>query len=44
MLQQSLTNLQLEVLKLYSTDIREADRIWKERNFSDSDMENWLHK
>lgn len=64
MLQKSLTNLQLEILKLYSTDmtedelnelkkllaenyankaISEADKIWSDRDLSDSDMENWLH-
>lgn len=65
MLQKSLTNLQLEILKLYSTDmseeeldelkkllaenyarkaINEADRIWSEKNLSDSDMEKWLNE
>ena len=65
MLQKSLTNLQLEILKPYSTDmseeelielkkilaenyakkaIREADKVWSENNFSDSDMGNWLNE
>lgn len=65
MLKNALTNLQLEILKLYSTDmseeelnelkkilaenyarkaIREADKIWSEGNFTESDMENWLHE
>lgn len=65
MLQKSLTNLQLEILKLYSTDmneeelnelkklladsyakkaVSEADKIWSEKNLSDSDMEKWLHE
>lgn len=65
MSQKSLTNLQLEILKLYSTDmseeelnelkklladnyarkaISEADKIWNEKNLSDSDMEKWLHE
>lgn len=65
MLQKSLTNLQLEILKLYSTDmseeelnelkrylaenyarkaIREANKIWSEKKFSDSDMEDWINE
>ncbi|MDM8523036.1 hypothetical protein QUF80_06640 [Desulfococcaceae bacterium HSG8] len=65
MLQTPLTNLQIEILELYSTNldeselnelktvlarfyaekaIREADRIWDERNLSDRDMEKWLNE
>jgi predicted metal-binding transcription factor (methanogenesis marker protein 9) len=65
MLQKSLTNVQLEILKLYSTDmseeelidlkkllaenyaqksVEEADKIWKEKGLSDSDMKNWIQK
>ncbi len=59
MFQKPLTNVQLEILKLYSTDmseeelidlkkllagnyaqkaVEEADRVWKERGFSDNNM------
>jgi len=61
----SLSNLQMEILELYSTDlkendlhelkrilakfyaekaIREADRIWDEKGFTQQDMENWLNE
>ena len=59
----TLSNLQHEILKLYSTDlkdaelkelktvlagyfankaIKEADKIWQERAFSEKDMDVWL--
>jgi len=62
---QSLTNVQLELVKLYSTNlkqrellelkqllanffakkaIKEADKIWDEKNMSDQDMEIWLNE
>jgi len=65
MLQMPLSNLQMEILELYSTNlnedelnqlkvilakfyadkaVREADRLWDERNMSDRDMENWLNE
>ncbi|QTA85965.1 hypothetical protein [Desulfonema magnum] len=65
MLQTPLSNLQMEILELYSTNldedelkelkiilakfcadkaVREADRLWDERNLSDRDMERWLNE
>ncbi|OQX21306.1 MAG: hypothetical protein BWK80_33870 [Desulfobacteraceae bacterium IS3] len=65
MLQMPLTDLQMEILELYSTNlneeelnelksllakfyadkaVREADRLWDERNLSGWDMEKWLHE
>jgi len=65
MLQTPLSNLQMEILELYSTNltedelnelktvlakfyadkaIREADRLWDERNLTDHDMEKWLNE
>ncbi len=61
---QPLSNLQLELLKLYSTNlnqeelldlkrilaryfakraIKEADKIWKNKGFSDNTMNEWLN-
>lgn len=60
-----LTNAQIELLKLFSTNmnneelnelrnllaqfyankaINEADRIWDEKNLTEEDMMQWLHK
>ena len=60
-----LTNAQIELLKLFSTNmnneelnelknlltqfyaqkaINEADRIWDEKNLTEEDMKQWLHK
>jgi hypothetical protein len=65
MLSVPLSNLQMEILELYSTDlkendlyalkrilakfyaeraIREADRIWDEKGFTQQDMEEWLNE
>jgi hypothetical protein len=65
MLQTALSNLQMEILELYSTNlseddlnelkrvlarfyaekaVREADRLWDERNLADHDMEKWLNE
>lgn len=62
---QPLSNLQLELLKLYSTNlsqqelvelkkilanyfaqkaIKEADRIWDEKELSNDDMKKWLNE
>ncbi|MFI3199871.1 MAG: hypothetical protein QX196_16290 [Methylococcaceae bacterium] len=59
----TLSNLQYEILKLYSTDlkdaelkelktvlaayfakkaIKEADKIWQERAYTEKDMDAWL--
>lgn len=59
----TLSNLQHEILKLYSTDlkdaelkelktvladyfankaIKEADKIWQERTYTENDMDIWL--
>ena len=59
----ALSNLQYEILKIYSTEledtelkelksvlagyfaskaIKEADKIWQERAFSEKDMDAWL--
>lgn len=60
-----LTNLQLEILELYNTNlnqqdlnelklllahfyankaIQQADKIWDEKQFSPTEMENWLNE
>jgi hypothetical protein len=60
-----LSNVQLELLKLYSTEldekdlkelknqlaafyakksIQEADKVWKEKGYSNQDMDNWLNE
>jgi len=65
MLSVPLSNLQMEILELYSTDlkehdlydlkrmlakfyaeraIKEADRIWDEKGFTQQDMEDWLNE
>ncbi len=65
MIKEPLTNLQKEILKLYSTDmaekdlkelkallakyyaqksIKEADKIWIEKNLSNQDMDTWLNE
>jgi hypothetical protein len=62
---QPLSNVQLELLKLYSTNlsqqdlvelkrllanyfaqkaIKEADKIWDEKGFSNEDMKKWLNE
>jgi hypothetical protein len=62
---QPLSNLQLELLKLYSTNlsqkdlveikrmlanyfakkaIKEADKIWEEKELSNEDMNKWLNE
>ncbi len=62
---QPLSNLQLELLKLYSTNlnqqdlvelktllanyfaqkaIKEADKIWDEKELSNEDMKKWLNE
>ena len=61
----TLSNLQYEILKLYSTDlkdaelkelktvlaayfakkaIKEADKIWQERTYTEKDMDAWLNE
>ncbi len=65
MIKEPLTNLQKEILKLYSTgmaekdlnelkallakyyaqkSIKEADKIWIEKNLSNKDMDMWLNE
>jgi len=65
MIKEPLTNLQKEILKLYSTDmaekdlnelktllakyyaqksIKEADKIWSEKDLSNQDMDTWLNE
>jgi hypothetical protein len=62
---QAMSNLQLELLKLYSTNlnqkeleelkrilanyfaqkaIKEADKIWEEKGFTNEDMDKWLNE
>ncbi|OAV45077.1 hypothetical protein [Lewinella sp. 4G2] len=62
-LESPLTNVQLELMKMFSHDLddddlislkrtlanffaekasAEMDRLWKEKNWSDQTMENWL--
>ncbi len=65
MIKEPLTNLQKEILKLYSTDmaendlndlktllakyyakkaVKEADKIWNEKNLTNRDMDLWLNE
>lgn len=65
MINAPLTNLQKEILKIYSTDIeeqdlkdlktilaeyfakksiKEADKIWTEKELSNQDMDRWLNE